>query len=120
MSTTAATNARLTQPRRACESSNRLSSFRGCRDCRTKHIILARCRNLDRMDPAIDAPNVEFIMSHDEELKKWVLAELKWEPSILSSHIGVTAEGGTITLIGHVESHQDEANPPLIYSTSCS
>jgi hypothetical protein len=72
------------------------------------------------MDPAIDAPNVEFIMSHDEELKKWVLAELKWEPSILSSHIGVTAEGGTITLIGHVESHQDEANPPLIYSTSCS
>jgi osmotically-inducible protein OsmY len=57
------------------------------------------------MDPAIGAPNMEIIMSHDEELKNLVLAELKWEPSILSSHIGVTAEDGAVTLTGHVESY---------------
>lgn len=44
-------------------------------------------------------------MSHDEELKNLVLAELKWEPSILSSHIGVTVEDGTVTLTGHVETY---------------
>ncbi len=43
-------------------------------------------------------------MSQDEELKKAVLAELNWEPSIVAAHIGVTAEAGTVTLTGHVES----------------
>lgn len=47
-------------------------------------------------------------MSHDEELKKSVLAELNWEPSILSAHIGVTAEAGTVTLTGHVESYRQK------------
>ncbi|WP_010163347.1 BON domain-containing protein [Sphingomonas sp. PAMC 26617] len=44
-------------------------------------------------------------MSNDEQLKTSVLAELKWEPSISSAHIGVTAEDGTITLTGHVETY---------------
>lgn len=44
-------------------------------------------------------------MSHDDRLQKAVLAELKWEPSITSAHIGVTAENGTVTLTGHVESY---------------
>lgn len=44
-------------------------------------------------------------MTNDEALKTLVLAELKWEPSISSAHIGVTAEDGTITLTGHVESY---------------
>lgn len=44
-------------------------------------------------------------MSHDDQLQKAVLAELKWEPSITAAHIGVTADNGTVTLTGHVESY---------------
>jgi osmotically-inducible protein OsmY len=44
-------------------------------------------------------------MSQDDKLQKAVLAELKWEPRIAAAHIGVTAENGTITLTGHVESY---------------
>jgi osmotically-inducible protein OsmY len=44
-------------------------------------------------------------MSHDDNLQAAVLAELNWEPSITSAHIGVTAENGTVTLTGHVESY---------------
>ncbi len=44
-------------------------------------------------------------MSHDDKLQKAVLAELKWEPSITSAHIGVAAENGTVTLTGHVQSY---------------
>ena len=44
-------------------------------------------------------------MSHDDKLQKAVLAELKWEPSITAAHIGVTAENGTVTLTGHVQSY---------------
>lgn len=44
-------------------------------------------------------------MSHDDQLQKAVLAELNWEPSITAAHIGVTADNGTVTLTGHVESY---------------
>lgn len=44
-------------------------------------------------------------MSHDNELQKAVLAELNWEPKVTSAHIGVTAENGTVTLTGTVESY---------------
>jgi osmotically-inducible protein OsmY len=43
-------------------------------------------------------------MSHDSQLKQSVLDELKWEPSIDSAHIGVTARDGVIALMGHVDS----------------
>lgn len=44
-------------------------------------------------------------MSRDDKLQKAVLAELSWEPSITVAHIGVTADHGTVTLTGHVESY---------------
>jgi osmotically-inducible protein OsmY len=44
-------------------------------------------------------------MSHDDQLQKAVLAELQWEPRITAAHIGVTANAGTVTLTGHVESY---------------
>ncbi|WP_010219556.1 BON domain-containing protein [Sphingomonas sp. PAMC 26621] len=44
-------------------------------------------------------------MSNDDQLQQVVLAELKWEPSITAAHIGVTAENGTVTLTGHVQSY---------------
>ncbi len=41
-------------------------------------------------------------MSHDSELRTAVQQELSWEPSIVSAHIGVTADAGVVTLTGHV------------------
>jgi osmotically-inducible protein OsmY len=41
-------------------------------------------------------------MSSDSDLKKAVLDELGWEPSVDEAHIGVTAHAGVITLTGHV------------------
>jgi len=42
-------------------------------------------------------------MSADDKLKKAILEELTWEPSVSPAHIGVTAKDGVITLLGHVE-----------------
>lgn len=44
-------------------------------------------------------------MNTDHKLKTDVLAELAWEPSVNADHIGVTAQGGVVTLTGHVESY---------------
>jgi len=44
-------------------------------------------------------------MSSDSDLKKAVLDELGWEPSVNEAHIGVTAHAGVITLTGHVSSY---------------
>ena len=41
-------------------------------------------------------------MSSDSDLKKAVLDELGWEPSVNEAHIGVTAHVGVVTLTGHV------------------
>jgi osmotically-inducible protein OsmY len=43
-------------------------------------------------------------MSQDTSLQQAVIAELGWEPSIIASHIGVTAADGIVTLSGHVNS----------------
>jgi osmotically-inducible protein OsmY len=42
-------------------------------------------------------------MSHDDELQQAVLAELRWEPSVVAAHIGVQANDGVVTLSGSVE-----------------
>ena len=44
-------------------------------------------------------------MSKDSELKKAVLDELSWEPSVDAAHIGVTANAGVVTLTGHVDNY---------------
>jgi osmotically-inducible protein OsmY len=44
-------------------------------------------------------------MSQDTHLQLSVLAELEWEPSITAAHIGVSANGGVVTLTGQVESY---------------
>ena len=44
-------------------------------------------------------------MNNDHKLKTDVLAELSWEPSVSSDHIGVTAKDGVVTLSGHVDSY---------------
>jgi osmotically-inducible protein OsmY len=44
----------------------------------------------------------------DRTLKLAVEDELTWEPSIDAEHIGVTAEGGVVTLTGHVGSYTEK------------
>ena len=44
-------------------------------------------------------------MSHDSQLQQAVLAELEWEPSVNPTHIGVAANAGVVTLIGHVANY---------------
>jgi osmotically-inducible protein OsmY len=44
-------------------------------------------------------------MSLDSELKRAVLDELSWEPSVDAAHIGVTANAGVVTLTGHVNNY---------------
>jgi len=44
-------------------------------------------------------------MTNDNELKQAVLAKLKWEPRVVTAHIGVTAASGVVTLTGHVENY---------------
>ena len=48
---------------------------------------------------------METSMNDDHKLKTAVLAELTFEPSVAADHIGVIAEGGVVTLSGHVDSY---------------
>jgi osmotically-inducible protein OsmY len=43
-------------------------------------------------------------MKTDHQLKEDITNELTYEPSVNESHIGVTAQGGVVTLSGHVPS----------------
>lgn len=43
-------------------------------------------------------------MPFDREMQMAVQAELDWEPTVDSAHIGVTAADGIVTLTGHVSS----------------
>jgi osmotically-inducible protein OsmY len=47
-------------------------------------------------------------MSTDSDLKRAVLDELSWEPSVDAAHIGVTANAGVVTLTGHVENYSQK------------
>jgi osmotically-inducible protein OsmY len=47
-------------------------------------------------------------MKTDAELKKDVLAELAWEPSVNAARIGVEVEEGVVTLAGHVNTYAEK------------
>ena len=42
-------------------------------------------------------------MKTDAELKRDVIAELDWDPSINANHVGVAVADGVVTLTGHLE-----------------
>ena len=47
-------------------------------------------------------------MKSDSQLQQDVLAELKWEPCVTASRIGVEVESGVVTLAGHVGSYSEK------------
>ena len=47
-------------------------------------------------------------MKNDLELRRDILDELEWEPSIDPADIGVTAHGGVVTLTGPVKSYTEK------------
>ena len=52
--------------------------------------------------------------SQDIDLRKDVLDELEWDPSIDARTIGVAVEGGVIALTGHVDSYANKTNAERI------
>lgn len=49
-------------------------------------------------------------MKTDAQLKKDVLEELKWEPSVRAEDIGVEVKDGIVTLSGHVDTYGEKWN----------
>ena len=47
-------------------------------------------------------------MKTDAQLQLDVMAELKWEPAVHAAQIGVEAQGGVVTLTGHVSSYAEK------------
>ena len=47
-------------------------------------------------------------MKTDTQLQQDVIAELRWEPSVQSQHIGVEAKDGVVTLAGEVSSYTEK------------
>lgn len=43
-----------------------------------------------------------------DQLQQAVLDQLRWEPSVRASHIGVSVNGGVVTLAGHVETFAEK------------
>src|SRR5471032_465384 len=48
------------------------------------------------------------IMKSDSQLQQDVLAELKWEPCVTASTIGVEVQSGVVTLAGQVGSYSEK------------
>ncbi len=44
----------------------------------------------------------------DPDLQRDVLEELRWEPSVDATHIGVSVKDGIVTLTGHVSSYAEK------------
>src|SRR5689334_13226388 len=48
-------------------------------------------------------------MIREDELRRNVIQELEWEPSVEAAHIGVACRDGVVTLSGHVQSYAEKA-----------
>lgn len=52
--------------------------------------------------------NKAMPMKSDSQIKKDVLEELKWEPAVNASHIGVEVNEGVVTLVGRVANYAEK------------
>lgn len=48
-------------------------------------------------------------MKTDQQVQRDVMNELRWEPSVIETHIGVSVNGGVVTLNGHVPSYGERS-----------
>ena len=90
----------LPRANRAGSAHVRVGSFRAylCAFAARTGSGLGRCYST-----SFQSRDEEETMSEDRRLKQAVLDELQGEPSVNAAHIGVTAKGGVITLMGHGE-----------------
>ena len=49
-------------------------------------------------------------MKTDRDLQKDVMDELRWEPDINETNIGVAVKDGVVTLSGYVDSYIEKVN----------
>jgi osmotically-inducible protein OsmY len=56
----------------------------------------------------LQAPTQRNIVKTDSQLKKEVTAELDWDPSINSAHVGVAVKDGVVTLTGHLDTYAEK------------
>jgi osmotically-inducible protein OsmY len=49
-------------------------------------------------------------MSRDEQIQRNVLEQLKWDPRITPTEIGVTVKDGVVALVGSVDSYSKKWN----------
>jgi osmotically-inducible protein OsmY len=49
-------------------------------------------------------------MKTDFQVRQDVIGELRWEPSVDSSHIDVEVKDGVVTLAGRVSSHAEKSD----------
>lgn len=47
-------------------------------------------------------------MKTDDQLRKDVMAELEWDPSVKAAHVGVAVQDGVVTLTGHLETYAEK------------
>ena len=47
-------------------------------------------------------------MKTDEKIKEDILDELRWEPSIEATKVGVIVDDGIVTLTGHVNAYTEK------------
>lgn len=47
-------------------------------------------------------------MKNDTQLKKDIIAELDWDPSVHSSQVGVAVKDGVVTLTGHLDTYAEK------------
>lgn len=54
-------------------------------------------------------PQERMVMKTDRELQQDVIAELNWDPAVRVQSVGVTVDGGVVTLTGHLASYSEKA-----------
>jgi len=48
-------------------------------------------------------------MKTDAQLRKDIIDELDWDPSVNATHVGVAVDRGVVTLTGHIETYAEKA-----------
>jgi osmotically-inducible protein OsmY len=70
---------------------------------------LVERRHLSKGDASLFGSNLKEIpMKSDAQLQKDILAELKWDPIVNETDVGVIVKDGVVTLTGHLASYAEK------------